>query len=57
MYTECHAYFENIQSYFTEFNKVHKLKYTNKIGITSWQHFGQYKIRTAVQKTYEIYTL
>ena len=51
MYTEFHVYFENIQYYFAKFNMVQKLKYTNKIGVTSWEHFGQNKIKTAVQKT------
>ena len=51
MDTVFHIYFENIQYYFAEFNMVQKLKYTNKIGVTSLQHFGQNKIRTAVQKT------
>ena len=51
MYTEFHVYFENIYYYFIEFNLVQKLKLKNKIGVTSWQHFGQNKIRTAVQKT------
>ena len=35
MFTEFHVYFENVQYYFTEFNMVQKLKYTNKIGVTS----------------------
>ena len=56
MYTEFHVYFENIRYYFTEFNMVQKLKYTNKIGVTSWQHFGQNKIRTAVKRRLKRYT-
>ena len=51
MYTVFHIYFENTQYYFTEFNMVQRLKYTNKLGVTSWQLFGQNKIGTAVQKT------
>ena len=51
MYTVFHIYFDNIQYYNTEFNMVQKLKYTNKVGATSWQYFGQNKIGTAVQKT------
>ena len=32
-----------IQYYFIEFNMDQKVKYTNKVGVTSWQHFGQIK--------------
>ena len=39
MYTEFHVYFENIQYYFTEFNMVQKLKYTNKIDLCDILHF------------------
>ena len=34
MHSICDMYFENIQYYFTEFNMVQKVKYTNKVGIT-----------------------
>ena len=51
MYTVFYIYFENIQYNFTKFDVVQKLKYTNRVGGTSWQHFGQNKIRTAVQKS------
>ena len=54
MYTVLHIYFEHIQYYFMEFYMVQKLKYTNKVGVTSWQLFEQYKIMTTVQKTEEI---
>ena len=36
MYTLFYIYFENIQYYFTECDMVQKLKYTNKVGVTSW---------------------
>ena len=39
LYTVFFIYFENIQYYNTEFNKVQKLKGTNKVGVTSWQVF------------------
>ena len=55
MVTVFHIYFENIHCYFTEFNIVQKLKYTNKVGVTSWQLFGQNKIGMAVQKALEIH--
>ena len=29
------VHFENIHYYFTEFNMVQKLKYRNKVGVTS----------------------
>ena len=45
MYIVYHIYFENIWYHFTEFNMVQKLKYTNKVGVKSWQLFGQNKIR------------
>ena len=51
MHTVFRIYFENIQYDFTEFNMVQKLKYTNIVGVISWQIFGQNKIRTAVQNT------
>ena len=31
MYSVFHIFFENIQYYFTEFNMVQELKYTNKV--------------------------
>ena len=40
MYTVFYIYFENSQYYFTEFNMVQKLQYTNKLDATSWQLFG-----------------
>ena len=58
MYTVFSIYFETIQHYFAQLNVVQKLKYTNKVGVTSWQHFGQNKIRTAVFfRRYELYDL
>ena len=50
MCTVIHISFENIQYYFKEFNMVQKHKYANKVGITSWQLFGQNKIRIVLQK-------
>ena len=41
MYTVFSTY---VQYYFTEFNIIQKPKYTNKVGVTSWQLFGQNKI-------------
>ena len=48
MYTIFHIYFENIQYYFLEFNMVQKLKYINKVGVTSSELFGQNKIKTVI---------
>ena len=36
MYAVFHIYFENIQYHLTEFNMVQKLKYKNKVLVTSW---------------------
>ena len=35
MYTVFHIYFENIQYFFREIRMVQKLKYTNKVAVTS----------------------
>ena len=51
MYTLLHIYFQNIQYYFSELNMVHKVKYANKVGVTTWKLFGQNQIRTAIHKT------
>ena len=59
MYTVVHFYFENIQYNFTELHMVQKLKYTNKIGVTSWQLLD--KIKSGQQyiklKRYTLYNL
>ena len=36
MYTVFHIDFDNIQYYFTEFNMVQNLKFSNKVGVTPW---------------------
>ena len=43
IYTVFRIYFESIQYYFTEINIVQKLKYTNNVGVLSWQFLDKIK--------------